>query len=281
MERPTAARGEVDRARADTAFLAGSWNRLDVLEAVAAEPRTRAALLETVDVSRVTLSRILSDLESRGWLAQEGDTYEATTAGAYVASEVDQLLANLGTLNLLGENISWLRLEEFGFDLAHLDDADVITPSWDDFSAQTSRLIDLVSDCTSIRGIGTGLDRAFMKAVHAETLDGSLEVDLVFEPPVVDAINAEPELARRFQELADHEDATIRRYQGNESLMELGINETVPDRQDVVMLCGEHDVGAPPGTVASTDDTVWDWAVSYFERRRASSHRLRADSFTP
>ncbi len=178
MEPSTATRSDEDRARADTAFLVGSWNRLEVLEAVAAEPLPRSELGDTVDVSRVTLSRILSDLEARGWLAREGDTYQATRAGTYVASELRRLLANLRTLNHLGENISWLRLEELDFDLAHLQDADVITPNWDDFSAQTTRLVELVSNCTAIRGLGTGLDREFMKAVSDETMEGSLAVDL-------------------------------------------------------------------------------------------------------
>lgn len=268
-------------ARNDVEFLTSSWNRLDVLAAVADGPRSRDELRDATDVSRVTLSRILSDLGTRGWITRGNDGYEATTAGAYVAAEVTGLLENVRTLNRLGDNVNWIRVDQFDFDLSRLQDATVITPTWDDFAAQTRVLTQLVYDSTAIRGIGTGLDREFMGAVADATVNGDLSVELVFTPEVIDAINAEPELSRMFRDLADAADADIYRYQGKEPLMELGIHETDGTREDVVMLCGQHEEGAPPGTVESTDPTVWDWAESYFAARRAESHRLRAAVFTP
>jgi predicted transcriptional regulator len=191
------------------------------------------------------------------------------------------MLENIQTLKHLGENVTWIRLDQFDFDLSNLRDADVITPTWDDFSAQTSTLVDLVYQCTHISGIGTGLDREFMKAVGDATLDGDLSVELVFEPAVVEAITEAPELARLFSDLTDAERATIHRYEGHDALMELGIHETKGDTEDVVMLCSEHDEGAPPGTLKTTNRSVWAWAESYFETPRAESHELRSAVFTP
>lgn len=276
---------ETDRgcetARDSVEFLVSSWNRLDVLDAAASAPRTRNELRDTADVSRVTLSRILSDLEAQGWIARDGDVYEATRAGAFVAAEVGRVLENVETLNRLEDNVEWIRLDQFDFDLCRLRDAELITPSWDDFSAQTRRLVDLVYECTAIRGIGTGMDREFMRAVGDAAIDGDLAVELVFEPAVVDAINSEPGLTRLFRDLSDAEDATVYRYRGHDPLMELGIHETQAGADDVVMLCGEYDEGAPPGTVRTTDPKVRSWAESYFESRRGESHRLRAAVFTP
>lgn len=267
-------------ARGAVEFLVGSWNRFHVLEAVVDEPRTRDDLRDLSDVSRVTLSRILSDLENQDWVRREDEGYVATRAGRFVASEVRRLLENITALEHLGENVNWVRLDQFDFDLAHLRDADVIMPTWDDFSAQTTTLIELVYNCSQIRGISTGLDPEFMKAVGDATLTGELSVELVFVPAVVDAITDDPELSRVFRDLADSDDAGIYRYEGTEPVMELGINETKGSQEDVVMLCGEHDGGAPPGTLRSTDSTVWDWAESFFADRRAASHQLRAAVFT-
>lgn len=269
-----------DQAREALSFLAGSWNRLEVLGAIAESPRTRAELRDLVDVSRVTLSRILADLEDRGWVTRETDGYRTTRSGTVVAGEIGGTLANLRTLERLGENVSWIRLEEFDFPLARLADAEIITPTWDDFSAQTSMLVDLVYRCERIRGLGTGMDREFMRAIGDATLNGDLSVEIVFKPAVVEAINAEPELSRLFRDLADADDTAIYRYNGQTPLMELGINETKGDASNPVMLCGEHAEGAPPGTVKTTDPVVRDWAVDFFTARRSEAHRLNAPVFT-
>lgn len=261
-------------------FLVGSRNRFHVLESVSERPRARDELRELTGASRVTLSRILSDLESQGWVRRDAEGYVSTRAGRFVASELGRLLENLDGLEHLGENVTWVRLDQFDFDLSHLRDADVIMPTWDDFSAQTRTLIELAYDCTAIRGIGTGLDPAFMKAVGDATLSGDLTVELVLLPAVIDAIRDDTDLRRVFSDLADSNDATVYRYEGTEPLMELGINETKASQEDVVMLCGEHDEGAPPGTLRSTDSAVWEWAESFFAARREESRRLGTAAFT-
>lgn len=83
------------KAHDDVEFLANSWNRFEVLDAVAESPRTRTELKELTNVSRVTLSRVLSDLEDRGWIVRETDRFEATNNGAVVAAAVSRLLDRL------------------------------------------------------------------------------------------------------------------------------------------------------------------------------------------
>lgn len=267
--------------RDDIEFLVSSWNRLDVLEAVATAPRTRDELREMIGVARVTLSRILSDLEAKGWIVRDNQSYEATTAGEFVATEVTNLLENLRALNDLEEHVNWMPIQQFDFDLCRLHDAKVITPTWDDFSAYTSTLVDLVYESTVIKGIGTGVDREFIQAMLDAIRSGELSVEMIYQPNVLEAITDDIELTRLFRDLADIEGATIYRYQGNEPLMMLGLHESVGERDDIVMLCGEHEEGAPPGTVQSTDPKVWSWADAYFEARRTQSHQLGAAVFTP
>lgn len=268
-------------ARADVTFLVSSWNRYDVLRSVVSAPRPRDELRDTVGVSRVTLSRILSDLEARGWVTRRDEGYEATRAGSIVAAELTDFVASVRSLNRLGEHAEWIRLEAFDFDLARLEDAELITPSWDDRSAQTGRIVELVAESRHVRAVGTGLDRTVVKAVCDATIDGDLSVELVFDPSVVEAIADESELACPFADLAATDWASVYRYTGQESLLELGIAETTGDGEDVVMLCGEYGDGAPPGTIRSTDPVVRNWAESYFEARRGDSRLLDPGVFTP
>lgn len=273
--------GTADGPRADVAFLANSWNRLDVLEAAATEPRDRDELMEHTGVSRVTLSRILADLESRGWIERGDAGYVATSAGRLVAEELGTTLSNLATLESFGEDAEWLPLDAFDFDLRHLRDAEVISPTWDDISVQVTELVDLVYESTAIRGIGTGVDREFFNALADATLNGSLSLELILTPPVIDAVTDDDELCRLFRDLADAEDASIYRHRGGTTPTMLGIHEMDGSQRDVLEICGEHAEGAPPGTVRTEEPAVLDWAQAYFAERRAESHELRAPVFTP
>lgn len=271
----------IGQARDDIGFLVSSWNRLDVLEAIADEPKSRAELREIMSVSRVTLSRILSDLETRGWITRPDSKYEATKAGDYMASELTQLIENVRALNRLGENVDWIQLDQFAFDLSCLQDADIIMPTWDDFSAQTRMLVDLVYESATIKGIATGLDREFMRALADATKTGELSLELILEPTLIDAITEDPDLARLFSDLADAPRAALYRYRGTDDLMELGIHVPKTGSDATVMLCGEYEDGAPPGTVESTNPDVLEWAESYFAATRAESRELKAAVFTP
>lgn len=77
------------------AFIARSESRVAVLSAVREAPRSRAALRELVDASRVTVDRALSAFVDRGWLVEAADGYAPTPYGAVVAAEVGRLLEEL------------------------------------------------------------------------------------------------------------------------------------------------------------------------------------------
>lgn len=53
----------------DITFLARSEHRIAVLDALQEAPRARHELRELTGASRVTVNRVLDDLEDRGWIA--------------------------------------------------------------------------------------------------------------------------------------------------------------------------------------------------------------------
>lgn len=176
----------------DVEFLSRSSSRVQVLNEITDSPRTRHELRELTGASRVTINRIVDDLEDRGWIVRENGRCEATAQGAFAAEEFTRVLDNLGTLDHLDEHVHWIQLDQFDFDLCELQDANVITPTWDDFGAYTRTLVDLVYDSTAIRAIGTGLHREFVQALGDATLKGDLSLELIYKPEVIDAIKSEP-----------------------------------------------------------------------------------------
>lgn len=269
--------GTLDEVR----FLARSSSRVEVLAAMAESPQARYELRELSGASRVTVNRILDDLADRGWLNHDDGVYEATTKGRVVAEEFTRVLTNLQTLERLEEHVNWIELDQFDFELFELQNANVITPTWDDFSAYTSTLVDLVYESTAIRAIGTGLHREFLQALGDATINADLSLDLIYAPEVIDAIESDPDLSRLARDLTDTDKGAIYRYVGEKPLMMLLIHETEDPADDVALLCGQHEEGAPPGTVETTNPRVRSWAESYFESVLEDSEPIDEASNTP
>ena len=62
----------MDTALDDIAFLANSDNRVAVFERLVDGSRHRDELTDQVDASRVTIARILRELEAREWITRSG-----------------------------------------------------------------------------------------------------------------------------------------------------------------------------------------------------------------
>ena len=81
----------------DIRFLADSENRFTALEVLAAGPRTRSELRDATGASKATISRLLGDFESRGWVSRNGSRYALTPLGEYVASAFVDLYDRMAT----------------------------------------------------------------------------------------------------------------------------------------------------------------------------------------
>ncbi|MFC6725411.1 helix-turn-helix domain-containing protein, partial [Halobium palmae] len=119
-----------DGAFATVAFLAGSPNRVAVLETLAETgPSERRDVVEALDVSRVTAGRVLDALLERGWVERDGRTYETTAAGEVVVDEFGALLDTVEAMDRVAEVLPWLP-EDFDVDARRLADARVTVPTW-------------------------------------------------------------------------------------------------------------------------------------------------------
>lgn len=259
----------------DVAFLASSPNRVDVLNLIQTAPRKRDDLKEATDVSRVTLSRILSELEERGWIRRIDHRYEPTPRGGFVADEFGQLLVNMDTAVELDEELSWLPVETLGFDLGCLRDAEIVTPSHSDHTAAIRRVAEAVHDADWVRGTATGVSREVLDAIRGMTVEREGTLEMILGPGAVDVIRTDAGLRHQFHEVLESERADVYRYDGDDPILMALITN------DKVLLCGHDEEGPPPGTVESVDQTVRSWTASYFEARRAKARLLGIEAFTP
>lgn len=268
-------KGRMSSALEEVEFLAGSPNRVRVLDLIRAAPRTRDDLKEATDVSRVTLSRILGELEDRNWIERPNHQYKATPRGRFVAGEFTQLLGNLEAAEDLDDILWWLPTDQFGFDLDCLRDAEVSVQSRSDHTAAIRHVAALVDGAAHVRGIATGVSREVIDAFWDLTVTRDGRLDLVLEEFAIDIVRTDAGLRQRFRELMESGQATVYRYEGSASVIMMMLTE------DTVVLCGHDDEGPPPGTIQTTNATVHSWAESYFTTIQAVGSPLQIGAFTP
>lgn len=256
-------------------YLARSPSRVRVLDALYEAPKERHELAEVTDVSRVTLSRILANLEGRDWIERTNGRYEATERGAFVAAELTRLLANMETFEELDGAMEWLPTEQFDFDLTRLRDAEVTTSSWSDHTASIRRVADVIREADRIRGTASGVSREVLGALRDATVEGDGSFEAVLDATALDIVRADTGLRRQLREIVESGNAEVSRYDGDDPLLMVMVCD------DTVQVCGHDEEGPPPGTLETTDEAVRSWAESYFESVRADAHPLDADSFSP
>lgn len=260
----------------DVGFLSRSSSRLEVLEALTEEPRSRHDLRELTGASRVTVNRILEDLEDRNWIVRENGRCAPTPRGEFIAEEYIRLLANVDVANTLDGAMGWLPTEHFDFDLAHLADADVIrTTDWEAHTATISRMIDLVEKSSHIRGTALGFSHEMVEAIRTTTVADEATFEAVLAESAFGMVREDDGLRGRFREIVATSNGELARYTGDDQL------EMVFVFDDTVVICGHTGEGPPPGTLVSDDETVRSWAKTYYETARRAANTIDADMLAP
>lgn len=261
---------------ADIEFLARSPHRVTVLQALAEAPRTRHELKETADVSRVTISRLVDDLEERDWIVHDNGQYEATARGRMVAREFSRLRANLEVGDSLDDALEWLPVEEFEFDLARLHDADLLrAESWEDQTEAIRHAAQCVEGATEIRGTAIGFSHEVVEEIRNLVVSGEGTFEMVVDETAFRMIQNDDGLRRRFEDILDAENGALYRYTGAAPL------HMVTTFDDLVVICGHVDEGPPPGTLETEDSEIHDWARSYFERVLLDAEPVRVGTLQP
>lgn len=258
----------------DIEFLVSSPNRLDVFDAIRTDPRPRHELRDLMEASRVTLSRILGDLEDRGWIERIDGEYTPTPEGAVVAAEVGQLFANLEAIDGLNGTLEWLPVDLFDFDLACLSDATVLSSTNRNLTAAITQTADRVREASHVRNVATGISAEVVDAyLEAATRPGRT-LETVFYDTVFDTVRADPALHTQLEAMLESTHLTVHRYTGPEPPAMLTICD------DVVVMCGQSDPRSPPEGLETTNDQVRAWAIAYFDGIRADARPITSDTFT-
>lgn len=258
----------------DIAFLANSDNRVTVLRSLLGGRHSRDGLKTQADVSRVTLGRILDELEERHWIAQEGQVCEITELGAWVIEEYLALSDMMAAERNLREIFPWFPDEAYGFHIRHLADAEITTVSRANASAPLSQHVRQLDGGERFWSFSFAITRLFLDACWRHVMDGEITFEWVFTAQVLDVLRSDAELSRQSREMLDSGRVEYRHYEGDIPYIVLGSADRVNLR------LADTD-GSPTALIESDADPVRDWAASTFERYWDEAVPVEPEAFTP
>lgn len=193
----------------DIEFLARSDHRVIALAALARRPQSRADLLTITGVSQSTMGRTLRTFEDRNWIRRDGQHYEATQLGTFVAEGMRELIDRLETEQSLRDIWQWLPSEASGFTIEMLADAIVTVAEANDPYGPVNRFLSLLQGTNRFRIVG--FDLALLEPCKDELcqqiIDG-MHTEIIDPPSVVNHIRATyPE---QFAEALESGNLTVR-----------------------------------------------------------------------
>lgn len=254
----------MDSALDDITFLANSENRVAVFEAFVEAPRSRDEVRDQVDASRVTVARILGELEARNWIEHSGEAYVVTPPGEWIYDEFTRLVDEVEAEHRLRDPLQWIPTEVMTFDARSLRDAEIILLDGTDATALVRRIIEFHRSGEWVRGLSRGAAPEFVENHWEITVHGDTQVDVVLTPEALEVVRNHPPSAQQFREMLDEENA---RYSVNE---DIPISVGIVDGTVGINLTDDR--GVLKGGLLTDDETVHAWAVDLFEtcRDRAS-----------
>lgn len=256
-------------------FLIRSENRVTILELLSTAPRTRDELQETLGISRVTLGRLLGELEEREWIRRRYDAgdYAITRFGQLVSEDLATLLTTLGTTQRLEGLLDALPTESMDFDLRRFEDARVTRPTRTDHLAPSKRSVELMTSCTErFLCLGTMADRFATQELPAQ-LDRTPEIEGVYTQAVFETVTNDPDMR-----------ADVRRYlrEGGQLALHDGdfpVRLGIYDR--TVGLALNDGRGFVPALIETDDEVVLEWAEDVYHQFKDESRPLDETAFAP
>lgn len=256
----------------DIEWLIRSANRVRVLELLADRPHTRSELEDELDVTRITVNRMLEDFETREMVRAEGGTtapLTITSGGRLIADDLSQLRRTATTARKIRDIQRFLPAEEIDFDLRRLGEATITRSTRSDYIAPTRREVQLMKSCTDrFLVLCTHVDQLASQAI-ADLLQNTRRFEGICTPDVLETIRSSEEMRRDFIEyieaggdLFSHDYEFPVRLSINDGTVGLSLNDKS---------------GFVPAFIETDDDHVLKWAERTYERHRERSKRLDLD----
>lgn len=234
-------------------FVTRAENRVDALQALSDGRKTRPELQEETAIPRATLSRILADFRDRELVVREGHDYTLTPLGELLSAEIGSLVDSIRAMQRLDDVRRWLDVDEFGFPVDRLADADVVVPSTQDPTAPIRRAEELLGEASRVRLVANSMIPGCLEAVWHAVTAGRQTLEWVGTPAILEVVADDPELTRWTRELLESDNATA-------SVHADGFPQALFVVDETVFTPVSDEAGTVQGHVETEDEVVRAWA---------------------
>ena len=252
----------------DVEYLSSSGYRVEVLEFLADEERTRRELHDLTAISQPTLGRLLGGFEERGWIVRDGQQYRLTGLGSMLAEDFAGLLDTVETVQDLAELRGRLPVDEMDFDVRLLREATITTPRPPDVFAHLRRAEEIVRDASRVRTLVATFSLDTLPKQREWVLEHGQREEVIMAADALDGLVSQPEAIGTVREVLANENMTVYRYEG-----EIPVGLTLAD--DVAVLVPYDEQNAPCALIETENETVRAWLT-----RTLDEYRDRATAIT-
>lgn len=263
-----------DRSRDVLSFFGSSPTRLTTLEALCDGAVPRSELQELTGTSRITIWRLLSDLEDRGWVRETDGGLVATAAGRLVVERIRSTQEALSTIEALDDLLDWLPLDEMEFPIECLSDVEVVRPTTSDPQGPMRLASRQIEEASTIRILTHGFSPWVIDIMHERGTAGEQTGEIVTSTAVLKAFLEDPTLRSQLRELIEAGRLDYYRYEGSVP----HILAILDDER--VGMGVDDDAGRPRAALDIEDDIVLAWATRTFEQYKSDAPLLEAARFS-
>lgn len=255
----------------DIEFLARSEHRVTALAALARRPQSRADLLEKTKASPSTIGRTLREFEKRQWISKDGNNFEATELGRFVASGMQDLIKLVDTEQRLRDVWHWLPTEASDFTIEMAADAVVTDAKANDPYGPVNRFVSLLEETDHFRFVGydVPLLEPCKDVLRQQILDG-MQTEVIDPPKAAKYILSTYE--EHCSEALESGNLTVRVH---EALPPYGIS-LFDDR--IAVSCYNPDSGTAQVLLDTDAPEAREWAESTYESYRREAELLTLDT---
>ncbi|MCU4926116.1 transcriptional regulator [Halobacteria archaeon AArc-dxtr1] len=259
----------MDGALDDIAFLVSSDHRVGVLDALARNSCDRHDLRAETGASSPTIGRILTDFQDRHWIDRDGNLYQLTGLGEFVANQFAEFRNAMAYQRRLREVWSWLPHEIDGFSIELFTDVVVSQPGPAYPYEPVERLTELLTTTRTMRGFGMALLKSGnLEPFFGHVVDG-LECEYIYPPAV-------------FEDLLTWNERTVLNAAGHANYTILLHDDLPLDERCGICLfddcvsicCYDPETGALQSLVDTESDAMRTWAESHYDQFRDEAQPL-------
>ncbi|WP_330633339.1 helix-turn-helix transcriptional regulator [Halocatena halophila] len=262
----------MNEAFEDLQFLARSPTRIRAVKLLAATPRNRDELVDELDISRATLSRLLRQLEDRDWIRRDKERYTTTRFGTAMATDITQLLETATTIRQLRGIVQYLPFDDLGIEIHQLNDARITEATSADPVAPARRVGQVLDSAERTRILKHVIDPNASRSQYGAVIDGTLQTEIILTHDAITTVCEYPDSRQRYQDMIAND---VGVYRCDDTIP---INLKIVD--ETVLFSLTDDNGLVLALIESDDEDVRSWATDLFNGYRDEATPVGRETFT-